>query len=465
MTMNGFRVPRRRYVAFVRCALLAFTALVTNPFLGQSPAPPFLTGVPHDWSHHHLKFSKPANAADAARLEQDPRYWHQWYHRNATVQSPVPDINEYLSATLNPNAKKPKGGIWGESLSSAGTATVGPGNYPAKYSFASNTLNCGNATDPDYVVYNTSLPGSAATPAAETGTFATGTPTAGSYITIVNNTTSVTANFYVVTSGTSATGTITVSARPGTTGSLVVGGQAYTFASSCGSTAYCISRTSTSGTNHTWAENIEAAINATSSECGTASPCYGTGTSANTLVSAGTPTVSGSNYVVPLTAKSGTIPTDDFILSSGVSGVAVAGGTVFLAGSNPTTNAGNLAAAIQNYTTSLNAGLGLNASNNSSATVTASTTTDAPASSFSFTFSTSGTTDFTWTSGGLTGGSVSQASIVAFDNLYSTTCTGSVPRFTGPTTPAVRFRPRWCSPVPAPSSHSFTRRPVAEPAS
>jgi hypothetical protein len=31
--------------------------------------------------------------------------------------------------------------------------------YPAKYSFDSNTLNCASATEPDYVVYNTSVAG------------------------------------------------------------------------------------------------------------------------------------------------------------------------------------------------------------------------------------------------------------------------------------------------------------------
>ncbi len=39
-------------------------------------------------------------------------------------------------------------------------ATVGAGNYPAKYSFSITTANCGNATNPDFVAFNTSKTGS-----------------------------------------------------------------------------------------------------------------------------------------------------------------------------------------------------------------------------------------------------------------------------------------------------------------
>ena len=38
-------------------------------------------------------------------------------------------------------------------------ASVGLGVYPAKYSFLTNSANCGNAAQPDFVVYNTGLAG------------------------------------------------------------------------------------------------------------------------------------------------------------------------------------------------------------------------------------------------------------------------------------------------------------------
>ncbi len=48
---------------------------------------------------------------------------------------------------------------WSKNLGTG--ATVGAGNYPAKFSFDITTANCGNATTPDYVVYSAGLAGSA----------------------------------------------------------------------------------------------------------------------------------------------------------------------------------------------------------------------------------------------------------------------------------------------------------------
>jgi hypothetical protein len=39
-------------------------------------------------------------------------------------------------------------------------ATVGAGNYPAKFSFSLTTANCASAAQPDFVVYSTGLAGS-----------------------------------------------------------------------------------------------------------------------------------------------------------------------------------------------------------------------------------------------------------------------------------------------------------------
>jgi len=49
---------------------------------------------------------------------------------------------------------------WGGATLAGGQSVVGPGQYPAKFSFSTTTANCGNATAPDYVVYNTGTPGS-----------------------------------------------------------------------------------------------------------------------------------------------------------------------------------------------------------------------------------------------------------------------------------------------------------------
>lgn len=47
------------------------------------------------------------------------------------------------------------------SVNMGNGATVGAGMFPAKFSFDVSTASCGNAATPDFVVYNTSLPGSA----------------------------------------------------------------------------------------------------------------------------------------------------------------------------------------------------------------------------------------------------------------------------------------------------------------
>ncbi len=49
-------------------------------------------------------------------------------------------------------------GDWSESMNSG--ASVGAGNYAAKYSFSLTTANCASATQPDFVVYGTGLAGS-----------------------------------------------------------------------------------------------------------------------------------------------------------------------------------------------------------------------------------------------------------------------------------------------------------------
>jgi hypothetical protein len=77
---------------------------------------------------------------------------------NATLKTPKPPI-----VVVKPpvNGAKPKmHHDWSVLLGASG-ATVGAGNYPAKYSFSiSATPLCGNAGTPDYAVYNTSLAGS-----------------------------------------------------------------------------------------------------------------------------------------------------------------------------------------------------------------------------------------------------------------------------------------------------------------
>jgi hypothetical protein len=120
-------------------------------------------GVPYDWSHHHLIFSNPGTAEDAMRkgtydhwfhTVNDPRYQQDQVRRHRH-QEPNDWQREW-----GRRREADSGGLWGQSLGSI-NAAVGAGMYPAKFSFDSNTLNCANATEPDYVVYNTSVAPSA----------------------------------------------------------------------------------------------------------------------------------------------------------------------------------------------------------------------------------------------------------------------------------------------------------------
>src|SRR5580658_5544034 len=71
----------------------------------------------------------------------------------------TPDLD---SSAIGPSMVKRHGENlkrdWAEDMGSG--ATVGAGNYPAKYSFQISGANCDGATQPDYVVFNTGLSGS-----------------------------------------------------------------------------------------------------------------------------------------------------------------------------------------------------------------------------------------------------------------------------------------------------------------
>ena len=103
-----------------------------------------------DWSHQHVIFSRPSKPDQAARVEQDIRYWQQVYRHQASTLQSVP---------VAPSENGSAGQDWAANMGNG--ATVGAGNYPAKFSFSVTTANCSSATNPDFTVYNTGLAGSA----------------------------------------------------------------------------------------------------------------------------------------------------------------------------------------------------------------------------------------------------------------------------------------------------------------
>jgi hypothetical protein len=133
-----------------------------------------------DWSHRHLVFSEAKSLMKRFELSRDPRYVQQWRRRSAERRHDY-DEWRWRRALEHPDHLQ---GDW--SLDMGSGAKVGAGNYPAKFSFDSTSAICANPAppvgqQPDFVVYNTSLPGSGsqATIAAITNLYSncTGGPT------------------------------------------------------------------------------------------------------------------------------------------------------------------------------------------------------------------------------------------------------------------------------------------------
>jgi hypothetical protein len=283
--------------------------------------------LPTDWSHRHLLFSPPTSMAQAWKLQTEPRYWHQWYrHHAADRQStdsrpkePEPDGDndgedeedrDPHGSHKHRNQLHPD---WSMSLSVAGTA--GDEMFPAKFSFDVNaTPSCAN----DFVAFNSSVtPG--AKDASATGDFSNSTATNGQTAIITNGGSSET----LTASGAPSTGTITVSSVPNAGDTVTVGATTYTFDTSAtgtitlssvpnvadtvtvGLSVYTFVTTLVlpndvlivSGNANSTASNLRAAINANSGQC-SASPCFGTGTTANASV-----TATRASNVVTVTAK------------------------------------------------------------------------------------------------------------------------------------------------------------------
>ncbi len=111
-----------------------------------------------DWSHRHVVFSNPTSLIRRFQLSSDPRYREQWVRRNAERRG---DRDEWRWRRA-PEDPAHLHGDWSVDMGSG--ATVGAGNYPAKFSFDSTSAYCANPTppagqQPDFVVYNTSLAG------------------------------------------------------------------------------------------------------------------------------------------------------------------------------------------------------------------------------------------------------------------------------------------------------------------
>jgi hypothetical protein len=189
--------PRHTGVAIALVAtVMQVTALSAQTPDGGNPR---RIPLPQDWSHRHLIYSAPASLQDAVRLQNEPRYWHQWLRRSgfgaAAIDAALRDFQNAWQTRWAPQApgtraaaralsapsliasspdegvvpllvtSSPDEGVsgihrdWGMSLGTNGT--VGNGMSPAKFSFDVNaTPSCAL----DFVVFNTSNVGGANKP-------------------------------------------------------------------------------------------------------------------------------------------------------------------------------------------------------------------------------------------------------------------------------------------------------------
>ena len=147
-----------------------------------------ITGLPDDWTHHHVVFSDPGSADDAIQngayerwfgVVNDPRYVMQQIKRGLPAQGSAAVDAAWIEGARRAGRDPGVRGIerrkvnqpsiskdWSMVLGSAAPG-VGAGMYPAKFAFnaagtgSSSPLNCANVATPDYVVYNTGAMGSA----------------------------------------------------------------------------------------------------------------------------------------------------------------------------------------------------------------------------------------------------------------------------------------------------------------
>ena len=136
---------------------------------------PAAQGIPHDWSHRHLIFSRPQSAAAARQLEREPRFriqqaWRASQAGAAGVEARMRTLDALAVQLASAPARhtgplgwgrplwgRPKRTLHGDwSVNLGSLATVGAGMYPAKYSF--NPIGAPDCTN-DFVVFNTGKKG------------------------------------------------------------------------------------------------------------------------------------------------------------------------------------------------------------------------------------------------------------------------------------------------------------------
>src|ERR1035437_5105138 len=139
--------PRHRDGA-VAVWWVVFFALVPSMCAQEAPAPRH-TGVPQDWSQHHIVFSRDALARHPDLIYREPRILHQAMQRWQAPNSDVFHGAEPLSASADNSGPHRD---WNRTLK----GRIAPNMFPAKFSFDPGApADCVN----DYVVFGLTITG------------------------------------------------------------------------------------------------------------------------------------------------------------------------------------------------------------------------------------------------------------------------------------------------------------------
>jgi hypothetical protein len=163
-------LPRGRLLATVGILALG-VVLGAHAMNGVRPK---RISVPHDWSHNHVVFSQPATLAQARRLQEEPRYWHQILRRNAVGRVGADaralgfdprDPRGFPRPKRNPPT--PLARDWAETLGSgASTGTATFPQFPAKFTY---DVTQGSITCTDLAAFPTNVPGMTGVEGISTG--------------------------------------------------------------------------------------------------------------------------------------------------------------------------------------------------------------------------------------------------------------------------------------------------------
>ena len=148
MGRTGFcRVSKKQaFLALLGILVLGSSSMGSVRLMAQRSQLPNMVGYPYDWSHHRSIYSQPKTVEAALAVQKDPRFWHQFFRRNAKpgpgverasdaaaglTREAFPGISLAESDNRQGDRRKSDAneGAWGESLGAV-APTVGAGRFP-----------------------------------------------------------------------------------------------------------------------------------------------------------------------------------------------------------------------------------------------------------------------------------------------------------------------------------------------